>query len=311
MLFKLWTPGIWHLVQGIGALLVVSTLVVTVLQKWKPQWNLREVALRIYAWWIMAFVFVLAVGAPLWAALTFVCFVSFVALREYISLIPTRKADRFALLMAFIAVPLQYFWVWRQWYGMFIIFIPVHAFLFIHLKMVLEGETKGFLQAASSIQWGLMITVFSLSHMAYFMVLPQNEPMVGRSLLLFLVFLTQINDVAQFCFGKAFGKSPILPKVSPKKTVEGFLGGVLTTVSLAYFLAPGLTPFQPLQAIAAGLIISVGGFFGDVTMSAVKRDLGIKDASNLIPGHGGILDRIDSLTYTAPFLFHFTRYLYF
>ena len=100
-------------------------------------------------------------------------------------------------------------------------------------------------------------------------------------------------------------------KVSPGKTVGGFLGGVATTTLIAWLAAPYLTPLVGWQPIAAGLIIGIGGFVGDVTISALKRDIGIKDSGSLIPGHGGILDRVDSLTYTAPLFFHFVYYLHY
>jgi phosphatidate cytidylyltransferase len=158
-----------------------------------------------------------------------------------------------------------------------------------------------------------MLTVFSISHMAYLLVLPlQGNPIAGGAgLLLYLVFLTQINDIAQFCWGKAFGHSKIVPKVSPNKTWAGFIGGIITTIVLAMAIARYLTPFSLFHAGCIGLLIAVAGFIGDITISALKRDLGIKDSGTLLPGHGGILDRLDSLTYTAPLFFHFTVYFYF
>src|SRR5581483_1944585 len=168
--------------------------------------------------------------------------------------------------------------------------------------------TSGFLRAVGTLHWGLMTMVFSLSHLAYLLVLraPATAPAAamrggataspsGPALVLFLVFLTQFNDVAQFLFGKTFGRHPVLPKVSPKKTWEGLLGGVCTTVVLAMTLAPWLTPLHRYEALAAGVLIGLGGFLGDVVISALKRDLGIKDSGTLLPGHGGILDRVDSL----------------
>jgi phosphatidate cytidylyltransferase len=245
--------------------------------------------------------------------LVFLAFVSFLALKEYLSLIPTRRADRRVLFWAYLAIPSQFYWVATGWYGMFIIFIPVYLFLLLPMRMVLIGETAGFLRAAGSLHWGLMLTVFNLSHMAFLLALPKeiNPAGGGAGLVLFLMFLTQFNDVAQYVWGKTLGKHKIIPKVSPKKTWEGFLGGIATTTLAAWALAPHLTPLAGWEAPVAGLLIGLAGFVGDVNISALKRDLGIKDSGSLIPGHGGILDRVDSLTFTAPLFFHFLYYLHY
>jgi phosphatidate cytidylyltransferase len=144
-------------------------------------------------------------------------------------------------------------------------------------------------------------------------MLPQSGNAIagGTGLLVYLLLLTEINDIAQYIFGKLFGRHKIIPKVSPNKTVEGLLGGILTTTGIAIALAPWLTPFDLMHSACLGILLSLTGFIGDVNISAIKRDLGIKDSGTLIPGHGGILDRIDSLTYTAPLFFHFTVYFYY
>ena len=131
-----------------------------------------------------------------------------------------------------------------------------------------------------------------------------------QGLLLYLVLLTQLNDVFQFLAGKTFGRHRITPVISPKKTWEGFLGGVLLTTPLAVALR-FLTPLSVPLAVGAGLLISVFGFVGDVVVSAVKRDVGVKDSSDAIPGHGGVLDRIDSLCYAAPLFFHYVRFFHY
>ena len=247
------------------------------------------------------------------AAIVFLAFVSFLALKEYFSLIPTRRTDRRVIFWAYLAVPLQYFWVYDYWYGMFIIFIPVWIFLFLPLRMITIGSPDGFLRAAGTLHWGLMITVFNLSHAAYLVSLPRFEnPQAGSvGLLLFLVILTQLNDVAQYVWGKSLGKRKILPSVSPGKTWAGFLGGVATTTAASWGLAPYLTAIDGWHQAAAGTVIAIAGFVGDVTISAIKRDLGVKDTSSFIPGHGGILDRVDSLTFSAPVFFHAVFYFYY
>lgn len=275
----------------------------------------REILTRITTWgWILLFLLPVFIAPKPWPQIC-LGLVSFLAFKEFITLTPARNQDRWAFLWAYTAIPLQYLWAGIAWYGMFIIFIPVYLFLFLPSRMVLAGHPKGFLRATATLHWGLMTTVYSLSHMAYLLALPEQTgrfgTVSGASLLFLLVFLTQMNDVAQFVWGKTLGKHPVLPLVSPKKTWEGLLGGVGTTVLLAVILAPAFSPLAPMRAAGFGVLIGVFGFLGDVVMSAVKRDIGVKDSGTLLPGHGGILDRLDSLTFTAPLYFHALYYLYY
>lgn len=305
---------IWAL-GAVFALLVIASVAIRVLESRSPQKNWLELKLRIRTWWWIVACFSLTLLGNVPLALVVFALISFLALKEYLTLCATRTADHVVLFWAYLSIPLQYYWLGVHWYGMFIIFIPVYIFLFLPMRMVLIGETQGFLKAAASLQWGLMICVFCLSHMAAVLTLPQlthiGEPAQGAMLLFYLVALTQLNDVAQYLWGKAFGRCKVAPKVSPNKTLEGFLGGALTTCLLGWLLGPLLTPFSPLHAALAGLLIGVMGFIGDIVISAVKRDIGVKDSGRLLPGHGGVLDRLDSLTYTAPLFFHYVHYLYF
>ena len=301
----------WTLVSIFG-LLILASIMVSLLNRYS-QADTGELRQRINTWWIMVMVFGLAMVLNRTFSLLFFGLVSFLALKEYFSLIPTRRADRRVLFWAYLAIPLQYYWVHAEWYGMFIIFIPVYCFLLLPVRMLLVGETEGFLRAIGSLHWGLMTTVFSLSHAAFLLILRDKTStgmLAGPGLMLYLVMLTQLNDVAQYLWGKSIGRNKIIPKVSPNKTWGGFLGGMLTILILATLLGPILTPMNTWQSALAGLIISMGGFFGDINISAIKRDLGIKDSGTLLPGHGGILDRVDSLTYTAPLFFHYIYYLF-
>ena len=295
-----------------GVLVFASTLIF-ILKRAYPDKDYKELTQRTNSWWVMISIFAVAVIVDRMTAVIFLAFVSFLALKEYFSLIPTRRTDRRVIFWAYLAVPLQYFWVYQYWYGMFIIFIPVWAFLFLPLRMLIIGNTEGFVRSAGTLHWGLMITVFNLSHAAYLLSLPLlDNPDTGSvGLLLFLVILTQFNDVAQYVWGKSLGGRKILPKVSPGKTWAGFLGGVATTSLAAYFLSPYLTPLTGWHQAGAGALIAVAGFIGDVTISAIKRDLGVKDTSSFIPGHGGILDRVDSLTFSAPVFFHAIFFFYY
>lgn len=293
-------------------LLIVATAVVQWLCHRQPQQDFTELKQRVRSWWVMVALFGVVILLNRTVTLLFIAAICFLALREFLMIIPTRRTDHRLLLWAYLAIPIQFFWITQDAQGMFLIFIPIYMLLFLTIYMVLGGETKGFLNAASSIFWGLMLIVFSLSHIAYLLTagLDHESAAGGAGLVLYLVFLTQFNDVSQYIFGKLLGRHPILPKVSPRKTWEGFLGGVLTTTVLAWLLAPWLTALLPWQALLIGLLLGIGGFAGDVTISAIKRDLALKDTGTMIPGHGGILDRIDSLTYTAPLFFHVVAFFY-
>jgi phosphatidate cytidylyltransferase len=298
---------------GVLALLILATAVGLALKLFRPDRDYTEPLLRIRTWWVIIGLVFGALLLSRGAAIVFFWLVSYLAFKEFITLIPTRRADHRVLFWAYLAIPLQYFWAYIEWYGMFIIFIPVYMFLLLPVRMVLRGRTEGFLKAAGTLQWGLMTTVFSLSHLAFLLVLPDDGPAepMGVGLVLYLLSLTEINDVAQYLWGKSCGRRKVVPDVSPNKTRAGLAGGVATTTVLALVLAPVLTPLSAWHALLVGVLIGVSGFFGDICVSAVKRDIGIKDTGNLLPGHGGILDRVDSLTFTAPLFFHFVRYFYF
>lgn len=306
-------PVVLIAIGGILTLLVIATVAIRLLQSRLAADLHRELVLRVRSWWVMAIVFAVAISVSRTVSLVFFGFVSFLALKEYLSLIPTRRVDRQVIFWAYLVIPLQYVLVGYEWYGMFIILVPVYAFLLLPMRMVLTGETTNFLRAMGTLHWGLMAMVFSISHVAYLLVLPAevNPGAGGAGLVLFLVFLTQFNDVSQYVSGKLLGRHRVAPRVSPGKTVEGLLGGIVTTTALGWALGTWLTPLDGLQSAGAGLLIGLAGFVGDVVISALKRDLGIKDSGSLLPGHGGVLDRVDSLIYTAPLFFHYVYYLHY
>ncbi|HSM39361.1 MAG TPA: phosphatidate cytidylyltransferase [Afifellaceae bacterium] len=307
---EIMTPtGMWI---GAGLLAVLVAATAYGMAKGKPDSGPNEFLDRVKSWWVMIGIIGLAIVLGRTATIVLFAVISYIALKEYFSIVPTRRTDRLILLLAYLAVPVQYYWVGIAWYGVFIIFVPVYMFLGLPAAMVLRGETAGFLKAAGTLHWGLMVCVFSISHAAYLTVATDaatGEPF-GVGPLVFLLIVTQFNDVAQYMSGKTFGRHKIAPKVSPNKTVEGFAGGVLATLALSVALAGFLTPLTFMQSIALGIALPVAGFLGDVTMSAIKRDIGVKDTGSLLPGHGGLLDRIDSLTFTAPLFFHALFYLH-
>ena len=304
-----------RLVGGVLAVLVAATLVGQVLARTVAGAAGRETVAnlnaRIAAWWLMTGVFTVAVLTGGVGSIVLFGILSFLALREFITLAPTGRGDHMVLFWAFFVVtPAQYLLVAFKLYGLFSIFIPVYAFLGLAIRGVLSGETNRFLERAASIQWALMICVYSLSYAPALIDLELPHFLhQGAKLLLFLVIVVQFSDVAQYTFGKLFGRHRISPRVSPNKTWEGLVGGglVATALGTGIFWA---TPFAWWQAGSLALLIVVMGFGGGLVMSAVKRDRGVKDFGALIPGHGGILDRMDSLTFAAPVFFQVTRFLF-
>jgi len=292
------------LVSILLVLLLAASATIGLMQR-KSEKDLGELRSRITSWWIMAAIFLSLVLSGKPGAILLFAIVSYLAVKEYFTMIPIRRVDRRIIFWAYLSIFPQFWWAYVEWYEMFIIWIPVYTFLLLPFRQVLTGETKGFLESTGRVQWGLMLFVFSISHLAFLYILPPIEGIGGVEMLLYLVVLTELNDIYQYIFGKRFGKRKIVPKVSPNKTVEGF-----TTTATAVVLK-FLTPFTMPESVMAGLLVSSAGFIGDVVVSMVKRDVGIKDSGTLIPGHGGILDRIDSLTYTAPLFFHFVYYLYY
>lgn len=290
-------------------ILVLATAIVYLLKPAKSEEALQELKQRVLSWWVMGGTFFACALLHPTAVLIFFGMTSFLALKEYFTLIQPRLEDHRTLLWSYLAIPVQYWWVHCQWEPLFFIFIPVYMFLFIPFRLLLVGKTDNIVTSMAKIQWGLMAFVFCISHVAALFKFESTSfiPGGGLTLIVFLVFLTEMNDIAQYMWGKMLGKHKITPTISPNKTWEGFIGGLVTTTLLAWGMSY-LIEFPHGYAAVAGALIASSGFVGDLVISAVKRDIGVKDASSLIPGHGGVLDRIDSLTYTAPLFFHFVNY---
>jgi len=264
---------------------------------------------RTKSWWAILALFALAFIFGKAGVIILFALLSFAALREFLTLTYTRWGDHWTLLAAFFVVlPVQYLLIWDEWYGLYSIFIPVYAFLLMPVISAMRGETERFLERVSEVQWALMITVFCLSHVPALLTLdiPGYE---GHELLLvaFFLIVVQMSDVFQYVWGKLAGRRKIAPSLSPSKTVEGFVGGVLSATALGAALY-WITPFDPWQAAALSFVIAMMGFCGGLVMSAIKRDRGVKDWGWSVEGHGGVLDRLDSVVFAAPVFFHLVRY---
>ena len=297
-----------HLVMGlsfVGLLLTVGTIAAFILPSLQPgKW--ADLGPRMRSWWVMCALVVTALLLGPYPLIALFGFVSFLALKEFLTLAPTRREDRLVVLLVYSAVPIAYGAVWINNYQFFLTIIPVYLFLIVAFMMAWIGRTERFLATAGILYWGVVACVTNLAYIPFLIQVPAAEtPQAGPAgLVFFLLFVTQLNDVAQYCWGKAFGRTKITPLVSPNKTWEGAVGGWITTGIVIWFLGPVFTPLTDIGLATTAILLPVAGFAGDITMSAIKRDLGVKDTGQLLPGHGGALDRLDSLTFTAPLFFH-------
>ncbi|HEX7644686.1 MAG TPA: phosphatidate cytidylyltransferase [Burkholderiaceae bacterium] len=305
----------YWLIGGVIALLCVASAIGWLLSLRANSEGGRSVIdnlnARIRAWWGMVAVFAVAFVLGKNTTIVMFAFVSFFALREFLTLTPTKFGDHRALSLSFfVLIPVQYWLIGIRWYELFTIFVPVYGFLLLPSLSVLAEDTEHFLERSAKIQWGVMIAVYCISHVPALMLLdiPGYEGQ-DALLLFYLVLVVQLSDVLQYVFGKLFGRTKVAPVVSPSKTVEGFIGGALSATAIGAAMWR-ITPFTPLQAAGMAFVIVLMGFLGGLVLSAVKRSLGAKDWGTMIQGHGGMMDRMDSISFAAPIFFHLTRYFY-
>lgn len=272
---------------------------------------IEQFNMRVRAWWMLTAM--LAFGymfdSPT-ATVVLFGLLSVWALREFITITPTRLADHRTLSWVFfVFTPLQFYLVATENYEAYSILIPVYAFLFIPARIALAGDFKRYLERCTTIQTGLMICVYCLSYAPAMLTLriPNYN---SYMLLLFFFIITALSDAFHYVCEKLMGKHLIAPAISQNKTWEGFLGG-LGCASLCGMSLWWISPFyeQPALAAMSAAVISAMGYCGGLTMSAIKRDRGVKDYGTLLAGHSGLLDRIDSICFAAPVFYHVTRYM--
>lgn len=300
---------------GVVAVLLVASTIGALLSRRvrseKSRATIDNLNARVNAWWVMIIVLAIAFALGRKATIVLFAFASFFALREFITLTPTRPGDYLPLLVAFfVLLPAQYLLIGYDQYGTFAIFIPVYGFLLLPTVATFSGDTHEFLERTAKIQWAGMITIYCISYAPALLLLkiPGYEDL-NPLLLFYLLLVVQLSDVLQYVFGKLFGKTKLAPLVSPSKTVEGLIGGGLSTTLVGGALA-WLTPFTVPQALAISFVIVAMGVLGGLTLSAMKRSLGTKDWGVMIEGHGGMLDRVDSVSFAAPVFFHITRFFF-
>jgi len=306
------------LVGGVVVLLGLTTAIVHFLKRRADTGLdtalLETFGLRIRAWWLLFAL--LAAAFYLGEAATIALFglMSFWCLREFVTLIPTRGGDHRTLFVVFFLVtPLQFLLVSLHYHGLFSVAIPIYAVLLVPTAIAMSDDAHNFLERTAKIQVGMLICVYCLSHAPALLTLnlhghPPAEPEVGAHarLLFFLLVTVQLSDVLQYAWAQLPTKHVIAPSVNPTRTWEGLLGGAASS-ALVGALLWWATPFSPWMAGAMSLVIAVMSFAGGITMSAIKRDRGVKDYGTLVEGHGGLLDRLDSICFAAPVFYHLTR----
>jgi phosphatidate cytidylyltransferase len=306
-----------QLFEGILAALIAGTAAGQILRRTArsepARRTVENINARIAAWWVLCAVTALALVLGAGAVCTLFALFSSLALRELLSypsvaqaVAPTHQDSAWPLLLTITAV--QYALIWSRWHGVFSTVIPIGAFLAIPTWNALSGSTEHYLERTAGQYWGLMVSTYCLSYAPALLML-DIPGYAGRNttLLFYFLLVIQSSDILQYVWGKLLGRRPVAPRISPNKTWEGLLGGILSATALGAALYRA-TPFQPWQAAAICATVTLTGFAGGLTMSAIKRQRGVKDYGTLVMGHGGVLDRIDSLCFAAPVFFLIVRY---
>lgn len=311
------------LVALFASLTVASMVRVVALRNAEETIRRKRLA-SLRTWWMLAAFMSagLLTGRP--GIFLLMSAVSCAAWFEITGMFGARPQDRPAILAGYGLIVINYLLAFFGPVTLFFVFLPTSSLFIIAFLLLVKGEPKGYIRSAGFLLWGIMFLGYGISHAALLMRHPMYSagPAGPAGWFLFLVILTEANDIFQAIVGRLLGahkRHRIAPVISPNKTWEGFLGGMLLTVMLAPLISPWLTtlgrqggPFslaEPLQPwiapILAAILIAFAGFFGDINMSAIKRDSGVKDSGNLLPGMGGVIDRVDSLTLTAPVFVYF------
>ena len=305
-----------QLFTGLVLALLGGTLAAAAARRWgrttgRKALILQTLFVRINAWWAMLVALSLAAFAGRAGIVVLFALVSFSALREFLTLTAKRRADHWVLMFSFFfALPGQYLLVYFGQVGLFSIFIPVYAFLFLPVLAVAKGDTAGFLTRVAETQWGLMLCIFAAAHVPALLLveIPGYE---GREILLiaWLVIVVQAGDIAHFIAPRLAGRTRIAKKIHHSRSWEGFVGALGTGVIVGTGLA-WITPFGPWAAALLALAVSVLGYAGGMVMTAIKRDKGVQDWGHLLPGEGGLIDRLDSVLFAAPVFFHLVRFFF-
>jgi len=310
--------------QQVGLLFVVlfgllGLVTLVAFTRTLPELTPEQAALRerfareLRALWLAALLFWIAwASGPLGSTLLF-GFVSFFALREFVTLTHTRRADHRALLLAFFVVlPVQYVLVGTGAFNAFTVFIPVYVFFAIPVISALANDPFRFLERTAKIQWGITVSVYGMSHAPALLLL--NVPGYrerGAFLVLFLVLVVVAAQLGQEYASRRLRRRPVARAISRSFSGRAFGAGA-GAAALVGVLLYWVTPFNPLAALAMGAVAGAAGTLGEFVMKALKRDAGVRNfrGSSSVTGAVGLLDRVAPLCFAAPVFFHAVRWYF-
>lgn len=303
----------WRMAAGIAIVLLLATLVARLLRlrlgRQQPHALIDNLNQRIDTWWLIAIAVGLALLAGRPGVILLFALASLAALREFLAGDVAAAIPRALRWSGFaIILPLQYLLLFAAPGPLFASLIPLCVLFVLPAWERLRAAHDGPPRRLRPLQLGLLLCVYAISHVPALLTLPVDagDPQRNGWLLVFLLLVVQVGDVLQYLWGTLAGRHPIAPRLSPAKTVEGTVGGILSACALGAWLAP-LTPFTTAAAAMISLLLGVLGFVGGLLLSALKRQRGIKDWGTLLPGHGGMLDRLDSLCLSAPVFYYLLR----
>ena len=289
--------------------LLFATVAFGILHKFKPSKLSQNLVERTNSWWVIISLYIITFGINLELSFGLLALLSFIAQRELISRLDFKLEQRRIVLWSYLFIPFQYYFAYMGALIPFLVFIPVGGLLIFPLRTILNDNPSDSLKIYAKLHWSILLTTYSISHIAFFMGLPliPGEGHSYQFFIFFLIFVSQTNDIFQYISGKIFGRKKLTPNTSPNKTIAGAIGGVLGSLCLGYIFH-FFMPLSLIQTLISAFALSVFGLLGDLSISSIKRDLNIKDMSQFIPGHGGILDRIDSLIFTSMIFFYLVYY---
>ena len=307
----LWTIACLFAVLTVGTIVRIAMLGGVVNSSAQSHLNSSK------TWWALASSLAIASILGEAGVVVLLAIAGILSLREYLQLVGWRTVGSPTAVIVFASVPIYYAIALYGCDQVLLSTAPLAFLLVLGALRAWLGLIEDFIRTTAAMILGLMLFVYCLSHAYFLVTLPAStQPWVGNvGWFLYLVILTETNDIAQALVGRRIGKTKITPRVSPNKSLEGLLGGIVITVTLAVLLAPSLTTLMHEQsraagivlAMLAGLLIALSGFLGDINKSGIKRDVGVKDSGTILPGQGGMMDRIDSLTFSAPVFYYFVR----